>query len=173
MKNLFLLFILTCISFVGFSGNPFKKEDLPQYYIQNGDTIGILLTVEQVQKLDNNSELLVLFKKLSIKCDSLDAYYVKVIDNMNDKMGLLEVKISNMSEQSKKQDDIIIKLKEQISIKQSQLDITEKQRSNDSIIIKDLKKDLRKSKFKNVIGWTATGVVSAIVIILGVFIGIK
>jgi len=173
MKNIFLVLLLNFFILTTFGQTIFQKEDLPQYYIQNGDTIGILLTVEQVQKLDNNTELLTLFEKLSIKCDSLDAYYVKVINNMNDKIGLLDVKIGNITEQNKKQDDIITKLKEQILIKESQLGLCEKQRSNDSTIIKDLKKDLRKSKFKNILGWSAMGVLSTIIITLGILVGIK
>ena len=173
MKNIFLVLLLNFFILTTFGQTIFQKEDLPQYYIQNGDTIGILLTVEQVQKLDNNTELLTLFEKLSIKCDSLDTYYVKVINNMNDKIGLLDVKIGNITEQNKKQDDIITKLKEQILIKESQLGLCEKQRSNDSTIIKDLKKDLRKSKFKNILGWSAMGVLSTIIITLGILVGIK
>ena len=50
----------------GYSQISFVKENLPEYLVQNGDTIGIVLTIEQVQKLDNNSELLTAFKKLSL-----------------------------------------------------------------------------------------------------------
>jgi hypothetical protein len=158
---------------LGFSQNFFVKEDLPQYFVQNGDTIGVLLTVEQVQKLDNNSELLGLFEKLSIKCDSLDTYYIGVINKMNDKIAVLNVKISKQDEAIKKQDDMVKDVKNQLTNALLRLSLCEQQRSNDSIIIKGLKQDLNKSKWKNVAGWTTSGVVSAVAIFLGIFLGTK
>lgn len=173
MKNLILTLILLLSFILGFSQNSFVKEDLPQYFVQNGDTIGILLTVQQVQKLDNNSELLGLFEKLSIKCDSLDTYYIGVINQMNDKIAILNIKLSKQDEAIKKQDDMVKDLKDQLSNAIIRLDLCEQQRSNDSIIIKGLKQDLNKSKWRNVAGWTTSGVVSAVAIFLGIFLGTK
>lgn len=171
-KFIYILFTLL-ITQTGFSQTLFNKEDLPQYLIQNGDTVGIVLTIEQVQKLDNNSELLISFKKLSFECDSLETYYVQVINKQSEKIALLEVKISNLTEQNKTKDDMIVKLKEMIMIKESQLIICEKQRSNDSIIIKGLKKDLLKSKIKNIVGWTTTGIGIGVAVFLGLFLGLR
>lgn len=173
MKKLLLTLCLILTAMVGFSQSSFIKEDLPQYFVQNEDTIGILLTIEQVQKLDNNSELLGLFEKLSIKCDSLDTYYVGVINKLNDKITILNLKVSKQDESMKKQDDMVKDLKLQVDNTLLQLDLYEQQMSNDSLIIKGLKKDLNKSKWKNVAGWTTTGVVSAIAVSLGLFFGLK
>jgi len=173
MKNLILTLILLLSFILGFSQNSFVKEDLPQYFVQNGDTIGILLTVQQVQKLDNNSELLGLFEKLSIKCDSLDTYYIGVINQMNDKIAILNIKLSKQDEAIKKQDDMVKDLKDQLNNAIIRLDLCEQQRNNDSIIIKGLKQDLNKSKWRNVAGWTTSGVVSVVAIFLGIFLGTK
>jgi hypothetical protein len=64
-------------------------------------------------------------------------------------------------------------LKGQVLNKEMQLTLCEKQRSNDSIIIIGLKKDLFKSKVKNVAGWTTTGVTTAVAIFLGIFFGTR
>lgn len=170
----FVITILTifCIS-NSFSQTNYHKEDLPEYYIQGSDTIGILLTIEQVQKLDNNSELLKLYEKLSIKCDSLDTYYVGVINKMNDKIQILEFKISKQKEAIDKQDDMVKDLNQQLSNRITKLDYCEQQRSNDAKIIEGLKKDLRKAKWKNIAGWLTTGLTSTLAIGLGIFFGTK
>lgn len=173
MKRLLLTLSLILTFVLGFSQTSFVKSDLPQYFVQNGDTIGILLTIEQVQKLDNNSELLGLFEKLSIKCDSLDTYYVGVINKMNDKITILNLKVTKQDEAMKKQDDMVKDLKAKVANALLRLDLCEQQRSNDSLIIEGLKQDLNKSKWKNVAGWTTTGVASAIAVFLGLFFGLK
>lgn len=147
-----------------------NKKDLPQYYIQNSDTIGIILSVEQVQKLDNDVELLHMFEMLSIKCDSLDKHYVKVINDMNDVITLKEVSIRNLTTQNTTFASEVTKLKSAIRIKEKQLNICEEQRVNDSTAIAMLKQDLNKSKLNNVISWGSTGFVSALAIFLGVFL---
>ena len=173
MKNLILTLSLLLSFMIGFSQTTFVKEDLPQYFVQNGDTIGILMTVEQVQKLDNNSELLGLFEKLSIKCDSLDTYYIGVINKMNDKIAILNVKTTKQDEAMKKQDDMVKDVKAQLTNALLRLSLCEQQRSNDSTIILGLKRDLTKAKVKGIAGWATTGVVSAIAIFLGIFFGTK
>jgi hypothetical protein len=173
MKSLLLTLGLILTVMLGFSQTSFVKSDLPQYYVQNSDTIGILLTIEQVQKLDNNTELLGLFEKLSIKCDSLDTYYVGVINNMNDKITILNYKVTKQDEAMKKQDDMVKDLKSQVANAIFRLELCEQQRNNDSTIIKGLKQDLTKAKVKGIAGWTTTGVVSAIAIFLGIFLGTK
>ena len=173
MKNIILTLSLLLSFMLGFSQTSFVKQDLPQYFVQNGDTIGILLTVDQVQKLDNNSELLGLFEKLSIKCDSLDTYYIGVINIMNDKIAILNLKISKQDEAMEKQDDIIKDVKAQLANALLRIDLCEQQRSNDSIIIKGLKQDLTKLKVKNIVGWSTTGVTAAVLIFLGIFFGTK
>jgi hypothetical protein len=173
MKRLLLILGLILTVALGFSQTSFVKSDLPQYYVQNGDTIGILMTIEQVQKLDNNSELLGLFEKLSIKCDSLDTYYVGVINNMNDKITILNFKVRKQDEAMKKQDDMVNDLKTQVANALFRLNLCEQQRSNDSLIIKGLKQDLSKSKVKNVVGWSTTGISAAVAIFLGIFFGTK
>lgn len=171
MKKIILILILSICYIIGYG--QINKQDLPQYYVQNGDTIGIILSVEQVQKLDNDVELLYMFEMLSIKCDSLDKHYVKVINDMNDVITLKEVSIKNLTTQNATFSSEVDKLKSAIKIKESQLKICEEQRVNDSIAIAMLKQDLKKSKIKNLVSWSSTGFVSAIAIFLGIFLGTR
>lgn len=170
MKKILFTTLFWLCFFVGHS--QINKEDLPQYLISNGDTIGIVLSIEQVQKLDNDVELLNLFKTLSIKCDSLDKHYIKVINQMNDVIAIQEVKINNLSTQNETLNREVNNLKQAVFIKSEQLRICEIQRNNDSLIISKLKKDLRKSKLKNLVSWTSTGLISGFAIFLLIMSGL-
>lgn len=166
MKKLTLT-IISLFSFLFVFGQ-YKKENLPQYFIQKGDTIGVLLTVEQLQKLDNDTDLLELYKDFSIKCDSLDKFYIKVVNNLNEVVTIQEVKIKNLQSQNDIKDDMILNLKETVIQTENKVLIYEEIKNNNDDIISGLKKDLRKSKIKNVFGFSTTGILTIITIVLGV-----
>ena len=107
MKNILLSLLILIIPTLSFSQN----NDLPQYFIEGGDTIGILLSIEQVQKLDNNSQLLDLFKQLQIDCDNIETSYAGVINKCNEKIALLELNLSDFRNQSIEKDNLILNLK--------------------------------------------------------------
>jgi uncharacterized protein YjaG (DUF416 family) len=92
---------------------------------------------------------------------------------MNDKITILNYKVTKQDEAMKKQDDMVKDLKLQVANAIFRLELCEQQRNNDSTIIKGLKQDLTKAKVKGIAGWTTTGVVSAIAIFLGIFLGTK
>ena len=162
-KILFIIvFILSSLNI----NAQFKKEELPKFYIENGDTIGIILTIEQVQKLDNNSDLLTLFKKMSIDCDVVNNDYVVVVNKLNEKIALLEIKIDNLNKQIDKQDDMIVNLNKQISDYKINEDLSNKQLENDKTIIKDLKKDLRTQKIKTAVAFIGAGITTITTIFL-------
>jgi hypothetical protein len=164
MKKFIFILIYILFSFEIYS--QINKRDLPQYYIQNGDTIGVVLSVEQVQKLDNDVELLRLFEDLSLDCDNLDKHYIKVINELNQVVSIHEVQIKNLKSQNEILNGEIDKLKLAIVIKEKQLDIANKQKTNDSTQIVLLKKDLKKAKVKNFISWGSTGFVSVLAVLL-------
>jgi predicted RNase H-like nuclease (RuvC/YqgF family) len=150
MKTILLSLLILIIPTLSFSQN----RDLPQYFIEGGDTIGILLSIEQVQKLDNNSELLDLFKQLQIDCDNIETSYAGVINKCNEKIALLELNLSDFRNQSIEKDDLISNLKTQLSNSESNKSLCDVQivKKNEEISI--LKSDLRKEKFKK---WISTG----------------
>lgn len=110
MKN----FLFTIVLFLSTFIVKAQVSDLPKYYIVNNDTLGIILTVEQVQKLDNDVELLNLFEKLQIDCENLTTHYVKIINSLEEKNILMEVSVKELKNKSKEQDDLITNLKSQL-----------------------------------------------------------
>lgn len=97
------------------------KNSLPTYYIQNGDTLGIIISIEQAQKIDNDEELLDLFEKMHISCDSTIKKYIAVVNEYDKKIAIMDVKISKMDSISKEQTVQIANLKNQVANFKAQL----------------------------------------------------
>lgn len=108
-------FLFTLILFLSTFILKAQVSDLPKYYVVDKDTLGIVLTIEQVQKLDNDVELLELFKKLQLDCENLTTHYVKIINGLEEKVALMEVSMKDLNNKSKEQDDLINNLKKQIT----------------------------------------------------------
>lgn len=161
--------ILLIISFLFLSLNMFAQTDsisLPKYYIVNNDTIGIILSIEQCQKLDHNTELLDLYKKMSIDCDNVEKNYIIIVNKLGDKIALLEVDIKNLKSQNDLQHDMIKNLQKQVSDYESKEKLNQQELINKDEIIKGLKKDLRKQKTKTALGFGGTTIATIGLIVL-------
>lgn len=172
MKSL-LLFILSFFSVVVYSNgidSIIDVKNLPQYLIWSGDTIGVVLTIDQLQKLDNQTDLVNLLEVMSIKCDDVNSKYVMVINRLEQKIAIQEIKIENLEEQNIIRDDIILNLKKQVQNREESIAFCDQQRTNDSQIINGLRDDLRKLKIKNMVGWMTTGVGMATAIVLSIML---
>jgi peptidoglycan hydrolase CwlO-like protein len=152
----------------------YDKDNLPQFLLDNcGDTIGIIMSVEQVQKLDSDGELLSLFKNLDMNVKNIDDMYISVINDQNSKITLLETKISQLENNYDKQKDMINTLKNKISNKEKEIELSKEQEINNQTIIEELKQDLSKEKTKKIIGVTTTSGVASILLALLIYVGIR
>jgi hypothetical protein len=79
----------------------------PEYYVIDGDTVGITLSIEQVQNIDSDLEMLKLFKVLDDQNQDVDQFYIDVINNQNEKMSVLQTTLSKIRESSSTQEDMI------------------------------------------------------------------
>jgi hypothetical protein len=145
-----------------------KNENLPEYLVFKGDTIGVVLTIRQLQKLDNDTDLLLLLDRMELNKDTLNEKYLLLINEKNEKIEMLELKVSKLEEIDLKNNSIISDLKSQIENRQQNILKCDSTIVNNDIIIKGLKKDLRKSKLKGVLGWSSTAISVATVIILSI-----
>jgi len=162
MKKIILSLILIAISFLA------SSQSFPRYLIENGDTIGVIISIEQAQSLDNDSELLLLFKKLRIDCDKLDAYYLQVINGLDQKMALLEIKSRDLIDQGIEKDNLVKNLNTQIKNYELDKKLCDKQISIKDQQVKTLKKEISRQKFRKFIsigGNIILGIVTTILII--------
>jgi hypothetical protein len=135
--------------------------DLPQFVVVYGDTVGILMTVNQLQRLDSDAELLRLFKQLDTLNSEAEYFYINIINNMEDKITLSQNKIMELMKLNGKQESMVETLKDKLKNTKKKLELTEEQRENDAIIIKTFEEDINKLKLKNILSFSSTGLLGA------------
>jgi len=81
MKKFFFLIVLMVTTTNLFG----QSEEYPRYYIQGEDTIGVIYTIDQVQKIYNHEVLLSLFKDVRLGCDTLLQRYLVVVNKYEQK----------------------------------------------------------------------------------------
>jgi len=145
-----------------------QDQNLPRYLVENNDTIGIVMSVEQAQSLDNSAELLNLFKQMSINCDMMDTIYIQIINSLEEKVALLEIQKKDLIKQGKEKDIVIDQLQEALGNCQKGRRLCEEQLEIKDEEIKILKKEIFRQKVKKIIsvsGNVALAIVTTIIII--------
>jgi hypothetical protein len=163
MNKILMLFVMIILPIIGMS-----QTELPEYFVEGGDTIGIIISIEQAQSLDNDAELLELFKKMRIDCDNLDTHYVKVINALQEKVALLEIQKKDLIKQGEEKDSLINNLKSQIYNCERSLSLCDEQLEIKNEEIKVLKKEILRQKVRKIIsvaGNAALAIVTTIIII--------
>ena len=110
------------------------------------DSLGvstITMTIKQAQKLDNNSDLLMLFKKLNVQIGQYDSICIKVIDDMDSVISIQKITIENLLKSKETKNLEIDNLEKQIDANKKINDVSEKQILLKDSIIKENKKKIR------------------------------
>jgi peptidoglycan hydrolase CwlO-like protein len=162
MKKILMLTILMIVSILSKA----QTKDLPQYLIEGGDTIGIIISVEQAQALDNDVELLELFKKLRINCDNLDSHYIEVINAQNDQIALLKVNTKELQGQGVALNSQITSLKEKVQNSEKKNKLCDEELVNKDEEIKILKKEIFRQKVKKIISVTGNVILVVLTTVL-------
>lgn len=107
MKNVLILMMLIITNLISAQGYPkIEKDSL-------GQTI-VIMTIEQAQKLDNDSELLAEFKKLGSANDVEKIAYIKIINGNEKVITSQKVEISKLNIVIKDKSNEIDELKKRI-----------------------------------------------------------
>jgi|688.fasta_scaffold874825_1 hypothetical protein len=162
MKN---LFIIVSILFSTFA---FSQKDYPKI---EKDSIGnqfVIMTLEQAQKVDNAFELLQLLEKSEAQCDSINLSYIKIIDNLERQIVLLESDVMLIKQQISDKDNQILNLQQRLTNCETDGKLT-----NDQILVRDnqinlLKNEISTLKTKRNIGYGVGigGILLGIVLII-------
>jgi hypothetical protein len=83
------------------------SQKLPDYYIVNKDTVGIILPVEQVKRMKNDLELKSLLEDMMISCDSTINKLVIVVDNYEKTIVSLKATIAKIDSSDKNKQGVI------------------------------------------------------------------
>lgn len=128
-----------------------SNNDFPKFETDDSGQVFVTLTIEQAQKLDNNTDLLSLFRELDSQIGKYDSASIKVINDKEEVIAIQKVQISTLKEQILIKDDVINSLQNQINAYISKVDIMDKQIANRENVIKEKDKQIKKLKFKNIL----------------------
>jgi hypothetical protein len=163
-KIIFLIFALFSI----ISLKSQTTGNYPFFYIKGYDTLGVVFSVEQAQKIDNDYQLLSLLKKSKIQSDSLSNAYITIVNSMGQQIAELKLKISTLEEKMLLKDSEINNLKDQIELYKRDIALAGEQSANKDKIITNYKKENRKLKFQKFFGFTVGGAaLIAVIVLLG------
>lgn len=130
-----LFFSLKCFS-----------QDLPKYYIVNNDTLGVILSINQVKRIKNDLELKSILEDMRISCDSAISKYIIVVDDYERKILSLNRIIGKMDTSDINNQNLIKSINKELSIAKTDLNLCDSIRikqdsvmKNDETIISDLK----------------------------------
>lgn len=143
-----------------------KSQDLPKYLIENGDTVGIVISIEQAQKLNKDSELLTLFRQLNVDCDKLDISYVKVINSLEQKVALLEFNNKNLKSLNLKNDSLVKNLQEQVNTVTENKNLCDEQLGLKKEENEILKNQLKKEKFRKFLSISGNVALTVVVLLI-------
>ena len=162
MKWIFLT-ILIIFSKISLS----QDIDYPKYEVDSNGRKVVVLTIEQAQKLDNNTDLLYLFEKLGDQIGSYDSICIKTINDKNTIISEQSLLIIELKNSLNNKDSAISNLKSQIELYISNENICNNQikNLNEQIELKDEK--IRTQKTKMILGGGIGGLS-----IVGLIIGI-
>jgi hypothetical protein len=114
MKNLIKYFIFLSILFLTTSVSA-QKINYPRYEIDSLGRKVIVMTIEQAQSLDNETDLLPLFEKLNVQVGEVDLSCIKVVNEKDVVIAIQEVQISNQKSLLVVKDKEISNLQAQIT----------------------------------------------------------
>jgi len=145
--KVFLIFLLTLISI-----NVYSQIDYPRYEVDSLGQKVVVMTIEQAQSLDNNSEMLSLFEKLNSQIGSYDSICIKVISDKDVVISDQKLQISNLKESLNTKDKKISALQNEIKEHEKKEKVLQEQIDNRQQVIDEKDKKINKMRLKMILG---------------------
>jgi predicted RNase H-like nuclease (RuvC/YqgF family) len=143
-----------------------SAQDFPKLYVVKGDTVGVIFSIQQAQKVDNDYELLRLLKQAKVMSDRTDSVYIMIVDNFGKQVVEYKLKVSTLESLVSTQNEQIKNLKDQIEKYQRDSFLANEQSLRKDTIINNNKKEIRKLKTQKFLGFTFSGGLIGIIILL-------
>ncbi len=163
MKKFLLIAFSMIFNLVSYS----QTIEYPKFEIDSNGQQVVVMTIEQAQALDNNSELLSLFEKLNSQMADYDSVCVKVINDKDNVIASQKLEISNLKKTINNKDQQISALQGEIAGYLKKIIILEGQVENRQQVILEKDKQIRKMKTKMIFGGVGGGLA-----IIGLIVGI-
>lgn len=162
MKKLILAFALL------FSVTAYSQIDYPRFDTDSLGKAVVIMTVEQAQSLDNNTDLLRLFEKLDAQLGDYDEVCIRVIGQKDAVIAFQDIEIKKLKESLVNKDDQITKLQKDITLNEAKVSSfeTELKKKNEEI---ELHKDEIKRVKTNAIlggGISTVGIIGLVIALI-------
>lgn len=188
MKRFITLLLLMTVALISYSQDSTKVINnndsiigtciidtiYPQLLKVDGKVIGVLFTIEQAQKIDNDYEMYSLMDSIVKEYGLNDSITVGIIDAQGKKITSLELQVDNMKTMLKNKDAMldnrdttITEFKRKIDLYNAEIVLRNEREYSYKEEVNALKKEVKKQKRQKVIGFITTGLGVAGVIILG------
>jgi hypothetical protein len=186
MKKILLFTFLTILSFCGFSQTYTSYNiaaisddiSIPRYLIGENlntnvkDTVGIVITLKQAQKINTDYDILALYRGLHKDCDSTVNFLVQVVENYKktDVIAQSRFKMYDSTLTDAKLN--IYNLKEQIAIGAARILVKDSTiAAKDGLINIEKQKSIHFKKQRNRALWIETPIIGVLLVILGHTLG--
>jgi|694.fasta_scaffold33896_15 hypothetical protein len=168
MKYHLLTIFLFLTTFVQGQNLRLDRDDIPAYVIKNvSDTIGIVFSIDNVQKIDKDLEVLEYFEKLNSQVDTAQYYYISLIEDLGEKVELQKYKIINLTSENFKKGEMIRKLKKDIALSDTTIVNKNKEIDNLNGIIIEKDDEIQKQRNWKIGTMIGGGVLLILVLIFG------
>ena len=111
--------ILAILAFWFISISAYSQTDYPRFETDSLGNKIVLMTIEQAQALDNNTDLLILFEKMNVDIGDYDKICVKVINEKDIVINAQTIQISKLKEALLNRDEQIENLQKTNSAQNS------------------------------------------------------
>lgn len=167
-----LLLVTNCFSQYSVKIDSFEKQELPTWFIYKGDTVGLVFSVEQVQKIDSDLELLSWLEKKGFTCDSTISAYIRVVDEMGRQITIFKTSIEELNGKISDKDKQINNLKIQVANQQKQIDLANEQLADYQKVTENNNRRISNLKLQRNL-WIGGGVLTTITATLVTFLILK
>lgn len=144
--------ILAILTFLIFSLSAYSQIDYPRFETDSLGQKVVLMTIEQAQKLDNNSDLLALFEKMNSDIINYDSICIKVVNEKEEIINMQSIQISKLKEALNNKDAQISNLQKTIENKDKSILILEKTLENKDKEINLHLGEIKRVKTKTLVG---------------------
>ena len=152
MKKFILM--LSCVLLSIFS---YSQTEYPRYETDSLGQKVITMTIEQAQKLDNNSDLLALFEKLNVQFGQYDTACIKAVNDKNIVISTQKMEIKKLKDYAKIKDEKIVTLQKEIDSYLLIISSLNKEIAYNNQIISEKNKQIGGFRKKMIIGGVVGG----------------
>jgi len=165
MKN-----ILTPLFLICFSSLSFGQNNLPKYYIENGDTLGITMPISKMKQIKNDLELKMVLETMKISCDSTINRYIVLVDDYEKRISTFKTTISKMDSTDKKSTALIDTLNYNLNLERKDKSFHKQISAKKDTIISNNESIIRDLKFQRNLGIGGSSTFLILSIVFGIFL---